>query len=563
MQRASNNNRFLEKRMSYKGNQKMAILAFLIPVFIGMTVVCPQSLKANTGMHLVEKEIQDYLDQHYTQAITLYRGGALEAALIEFQKVQDINPNFEQVQEYMANVKKGILNRPAKESPRPSSDWISTMDVKAKQVNMRAEEINIYTDRISDSAAMGGPLEDAASWAARDFLKAEVKRQRAERKIERTAQKKDAKRKRAIHKAKEQKTREIATALARGENYYDQKQYEQADKAFNRVLKLDPNNRKANQFVKDVQKQLSRKERMDKAEELFRQEKYDLALVSYENILKEEPGNDKARQFIREIQQAKVQYAMDVRQQTMKRLFKEGQKLYQVRQYDMAINIWEDTLSMGPQPDLKEKVSEWIRRAEIEKVELENVLLEKMADIATTGHLSDVIESSIPSTQKAPDWARQFGPRRRPLETALYVSPDKQKLLDALAVRYTVEFNNASILSVIETLSALTGLNIIVDTRAIAQDIGELSDVLEGGAISIKVKDLPLIELLDAALRFTDLRYMIEENMIWITTQNRILESGLRMVVFDVSDLIRKIHDFPSDGLEGVNISTGSSEGGD
>ena len=143
------------------------------------------------------------------------------------------------------------------------------------------------------------------------------------------------------------------------------------------------------------------------------------------------------------------------------------------------------------------------------------------------------------------------------------MSPDKQKLLDALAVRYTVEFNNASILSVIETLSALTGLNIIVDTRAIAQDIGELSDVLEGGAISIKVKDLPLIELLDAALGFTDLNYMIEENMILITTQKRILERGLRMVVFDVSDFICKIHDFPSDGLEGVNISTGSSEGGD
>ena len=43
---------------------------------------------------------------------------------------------------------------------------------------------------------------------------------------------------------------------------------------------LDANNRKANQFVKDVEKQLSSKERMDKTEAVLRKETYDLARVS-------------------------------------------------------------------------------------------------------------------------------------------------------------------------------------------------------------------------------------------------------------------------------------------
>ena len=64
------------------------------------------------------------------------------------------------------------------------------------------------------------------------------------------------------------------------------------------------------------------------------------------------------------------------------------------------------------------------------------------------------------------------------------------------------------------------------------------------------MKNIPIDEALDIILRTKGLKYRLEENIIWITTEERLLEEDLEVRVYDVQDLVGKIYDFPSEPFD-------------
>ncbi len=86
----------------------------------------------------------------------------------------------------------------------------------------------------------------------------------------------------------------------------------------------------------------------------------------------------------------------------------------------------------------------------------------------------------------------------------------------------SVRFENAHIRSVLRYLSEIIGVNIVLDEGVFSED----GKVIQHGIsprVTVDLKDLPLIDALTIILRAKDLIYRIEENLIWITTPDRMV----------------------------------------
>ena len=88
----------------------------------------------------------------------------------------------------------------------------------------------------------------------------------------------------------------------------------------------------------------------------------------------------------------------------------------------------------------------------------------------------------------------------------------------------------------IEFLAVSNDINIVIDETVVPKS----------ETVTIHLKSIPLDEALDIILRTKGLKYRFEENIVWITTEEKLLEEDLVVRVYDVQDLVGKLFDFPS-----------------
>jgi len=100
----------------------------------------------------------------------------------------------------------------------------------------------------------------------------------------------------------------------------------------------------------------------------------------------------------------------------------------------------------------------------------------------------------------------------------------------------SISFTEAQLKEVIEFLAVSNDINIVIDETVVPKE----------ETVTIHLKDIPLEEALDIILRTKGLKYRFEENIVWITTQEKLLEEDLVVRVYDVQDLVGKLYDFPS-----------------
>jgi tetratricopeptide (TPR) repeat protein len=103
-----------------------------------------------------------------------------------------------------------------------------------------------------------------------------------------------------------------------------------------------------------------------------------------------------------------------------------------------------------------------------------------------------------------------------------------------------IDFKQAQLKEVIEFLAVSSSINIVIDETVVPRN----------ETVTIHLTNIPLEEALDIILRTKGLKYRFEENIIWITTQEKLLEEDLVVEVYDVQDLVGKLFDFPSKPFE-------------
>jgi tetratricopeptide (TPR) repeat protein len=103
-----------------------------------------------------------------------------------------------------------------------------------------------------------------------------------------------------------------------------------------------------------------------------------------------------------------------------------------------------------------------------------------------------------------------------------------------------IDFKEAQLKEVIEFLAVSNDINIVIDETVVPRN----------ETVTIYLTNIPLDEALDIILRTKGLKYRFEENIIWITTEEKLLEEDLVVRVYDVQDLVGKLFDFPSKPFE-------------
>jgi hypothetical protein len=201
------------------------------------------------------------------------------------------------------------------------------------------------------------------------------------------------------------------------------------------------------------------------------------------------------------------------------------------------------------------------RRVTLEKTETETLDTDKDINLATK-------EKELQEKQSMLEVEKSYQPpakpERKPVEIEEIVSPEeereekaKQELLARLQAKMVpaVSLTEADIRDVIRQLMDITGVTIVIDEGALAKAAG-------GGVLKITfntVNELPLLEVLNIALKATELGYRVEPNYIWISTPDKLAKEDLVTRTYRLKYGVRRVRKVELEKFE-TKSSTSSSE---
>lgn len=113
-----------------------------------------------------------------------------------------------------------------------------------------------------------------------------------------------------------------------------------------------------------------------------------------------------------------------------------------------------------------------------------------------------------------------------------------------------IDFTDASLKEVVQFLAEASEVNIVIDEKTLTQD----------ERVTVRLRDIALIDALAHILKTKKLAMQVEKDLILITTPEA-LEGELEMRVYDVQDLVGKLHDFPASPFNFSDIAKRSEKG--
>jgi hypothetical protein len=227
-----------------------------------------------------------------------------------------------------------------------------------------------------------------------------------------------------------------------------------------------------------------------------------------------------------------------------KKLLASGQEKYRAKDYDGAVLDFQNALVLDY---TNTDVLEWLKRARrqggMDKARDDQKGLDKDTDLATQ---EKTVQEKTAMLEVEKAYLPPVKPERKPVEIEEIVSPDeereekaRQALMKKLSEKMVpaVSLTEADIRDVIRQLMDITGVTIVIDEGALAK-------AGEGTPLKITfstVSELPLLEVLNIALRATDLSYRVEPNYIWISTPEKLAKENLVTRTYRLKYGVRRV----------------------
>ena len=113
-----------------------------------------------------------------------------------------------------------------------------------------------------------------------------------------------------------------------------------------------------------------------------------------------------------------------------------------------------------------------------------------------------------------------------------------------------------SIDDLIDTIRRAAGVNIVTDSKAIAEGVrnGTVKTT-----ITLRVDNMKLESALNWICRLSGLAWSLQDEAIFITTPDRIVSKTRKLKIYDIRDISMKVQDFPGPDL---GLDAGSGSGG-
>ncbi len=113
-----------------------------------------------------------------------------------------------------------------------------------------------------------------------------------------------------------------------------------------------------------------------------------------------------------------------------------------------------------------------------------------------------------------------------------------------------IDFTDATLREVVEFMAKAAQVNIVIDEKAVPAE----------EHVTVHLKDIPMLEALNHILKTKKLLAKVEDNLILVTNEEA-LAGELEVRVYDVQDLVGKLHDFPAEPFNFGEIAKNQSKG--
>lgn len=302
-------------------------------------------------------------------------------------------------------------------------------------------------------------------------------------------------------------------------------------------------------------------------ERLMSENKYQEAMEQFMYVLEIDPQHGKAKSWVEKISQivesqAEKEKRASSPQAMANALLTHGKNCYRKGDYDAALKDFQNALTLDYEND---EIFEWTKRTrramvidEAKTEEKDNIREIEMAAAQKGAHE----KSAMLEVEKA--YLPPAKPERAPVEIEEVMSDEdaegeraRRELLEVLKKKMVpaVSLTDADIRDVIRQLMDVTGTTIIIDEGALAKAVG--TQPLR--VTFTTVTPMPLLELLDIALRATEMAYKVEPNYIWVSSKDKLSEENLVTRTYRLKFGVRRRRKVELKEFETTSSSSSSS----
>ena len=278
---------------------------------------------------------------------------------------------------------------------------------------------------------------------------------------------------------------------------------------------------------------------------LFQEENYMAAADQFSHVLEIDPGHKGAKKGLRAVRKELEKKRLEKSPPVMaKKLLKSGRLKYVDRDYEGAIEDFQNALVLD---HTNKDVMKWLKRAH-HRLKLKETNAEQddvLKDIEIAKREKAVQERlAMLDVEKA--YLPPKGPERMPVEIEAIISPEeereekkRQELMEKLREKMVpaISLTNADIRDAIRQFMEITNVTIIIDEGALAEAVGKKPLKLTFSTVN----PLPLLEVLDIALKATELCYRVEPNYIWISTPEKLEKENMVTRIYRLKYGARRI----------------------
>lgn len=222
-----------------------------------------------------------------------------------------------------------------------------------------------------------------------------------------------------------------------------------------------------------------------------------------------------------------------------RRLIRRAEYLSEQGKYEDALLILEKVKTMEQSKKQALKVEKLIAKILEKQIEREKKQEELRRQTEKKRMLAEVDRHWLPPQPE----------KKKKVKAA---EPEKLSLLLEHARRPVpfIDFTDATLREVVEFLAKAAQVNIVIDEKAVPAE----------EHVTVHLKDIPMLEALNHILKTKKLLAKVEDNLILVTNEEA-LAGDLEVRVYDVQDLVGKLHDFPAEPFNFGEIAKNQSKG--
>lgn len=264
-------------------------------------------------------------EEYYKSGAEYYRAGKLGDALAEWDKALIWIPDDLEIQKKVEEV----------------SQQMEIMVNRKLMEKHIGQAYSFYEE--------GKLIDSLDEW--REVLKLDPTSIRAKEYIERIEGKlSKIDREKYLERVKEKKKGEIVRFLGKGDRLYEEGKYLQAIREWEKILKINPKHTLARENIDHVRKKIERliEVHISRGKELFDKKDSASAIIEFKIVLKFDPKNKEAKEYIEKTKEQAAKIVKKVSRREIDTLYYEAADLYLKGKYEESINILNKILELDP-----------------------------------------------------------------------------------------------------------------------------------------------------------------------------------------------------------------------